>query len=333
MKVLLIGAGTMGAVHAASYSTIKDAELVGIADFSTEKAKALAEETGAQAFSSFEEAMELAGEVDVIDICLPTYLHKEFVIKAAEHADSIICEKPLARSLEEAREIIDACKTKGKRLFVGHVVRFFQEYTRIKELVAAGKVGKPGVVRTSRGGVFPVGSENWYADFEKSGGLVLDLLLHDFDYLRGCFGEVKRVFAKKIPLAEQREYALVTLRFQNGVIAHLEGTWAHQGFSSAIEVAGDEGIIDYNSAKSSPLHLVKKDAETSGAGVEVPESPLKASPYQNELAHFIHCIKTGEEPLVTAEDAYRAIEIATAAQTSCDTGEPVELNKQRIAKG
>ncbi len=333
MKVLLIGAGTMGTVHAHSYANINAAELVGIADFRKEKVDELARGVRTQAFASFEEAIEQVGEVDVIDICLPTYLHKEFVEKAASYAENIICEKPLARNTAEAREIIDFCETNGKRLFVGHVVRFFPEYTRIKELVESGKVGKPGVVRTTRGGAFPVGWENWYADFEKSGGLLLDLLLHDFDYLRGCYGEVERVFAKKLPLADQRDYALVTLRFTNGVIAHLEGTWAHQGFSSSIEVAGDQGIIDYNSAKVSPVRLMKKESTKTGGGVEVPESPLHSSPYQDELAHFLKCIESGTEPLVTAEDAYYAIEIATAAQHSCETGEPVKLQNHELEKG
>ncbi|MFG6120967.1 Gfo/Idh/MocA family protein [Thalassobacillus sp. B23F22_16] len=331
IRVLLLGAGTMGTVHAEAYSSLDNVEIAGIVDIRKEHADQLAAKVGTSPFYSYEEALEQLEDVDVIDICLPTYLHKEYAMKAADQAKNVICEKPLARSSEEAREMIDYCKKHEVRLFVGHVVRFFQEYNSIKATIEAGKIGKPAVVRTTRGGTFPKAWQNWYGDFEKSGGLILDLLLHDFDYLRSCFGEVERVFAKKIARKDADElsidYALVTLRFKSGVLAHLEGTWAHQGFSSGIEVAGTEGIIDYNSAKNSPLKHVSREKEAGSAGVEVPESPLASNPYREELKHFIACISDGSEPLVTAEDGYQAIQIAKAAQQSCDTGKPVTMKE------
>ncbi|MFG6114852.1 Gfo/Idh/MocA family protein [Halobacillus sp. MO56] len=330
VRVLLLGAGTMGTVHAEAYNSLDNVEIAGIVDIRKEQADQLAAKVEASVYYSFEEAMEKIGNLDVIDICLPTYLHKEYALKAADQVKNVICEKPLARSVEEAREMIDYCKNREVSLFVGHVVRFFQEYNRIKDIVETGKLGKPAVVRTTRGGTFPKAWQNWYGDFEKSGGLILDLLLHDFDYLRACFGEVERVFAKKIARKDADElsidYALVTLRFKNGVMAHLEGTWAHQGFSSGIEVAGNEGIVEYNSANNTPLKHVSREKEAGVAGVAVPESPLASNPYREELKHFITCIANGNEPIVTAEDGFYAIQIAMAAQQSCDTGKPVNLN-------
>ncbi|MBM7551588.1 Gfo/Idh/MocA family protein [Thalassobacillus pellis] len=330
VRVLLLGAGTMGSVHAEAYHSLPGVELAGIVDIREEAADKLAEATGAASFHSLETAMDELNDIDAIDVCLPTYLHKEYAMKAAEKVENVICEKPLARSTEEAREMIDHCKKRGVKLFVGHVVRFFQEYNRIKEIVKAGKIGKPAVVRTTRGGAFPKAWQNWYGDFEKSGGLILDLLLHDFDYLRATFGEVERVFAKKIKRKDADQliidYALVTLRFKSGLLAHLEGTWAHQGFSSGIEVAGTEGIINYDSAKITPLKHTPRVKEAGAGGVEVPESPLVSNPYRDELKHFISCIKNGSDPIVSAEDGLHAIEIATAAQLSCESGKPVMLN-------
>jgi predicted dehydrogenase len=268
-------------------------------------------------------------KIEIVDICLPTYLHKDFVKKVADLGKHIICEKPLARSLVDAREMIDYCKEKNVQLFVGHVLRFFPEYVRAKELVDSEKLGPIGVVRTSRGGIFPTGWNDWYADYQKSGGLTLDMVIHDFDFLRWCFGEVERVYAKGLLGREfsRLDYSLVTLRFKNGVIAHVEGTWAHEGFAMKFEIAGKEGIVDFDSSKTKPLLTVSRKKELGISGVAVPESPLKENPYYLELMHFLECIESGNSALVTAEDAYKAMEISLAALLSIETGKPVTLNK------
>jgi UDP-N-acetylglucosamine 3-dehydrogenase len=329
-KVLVLGAGTMGTVHASAYAKMKGVKLAGIVDIRKDAADQLAGKTNSIAFYSFESALShLKNNIDVIDVCLPTYLHKEFVLQAAGIVKNVICEKPLARNPEEAKEMIDYCAEKEVNLFVGHVVRFFPEYKRVKQMVEAKKAGTPAVVRTTRGGAYPVAWENWYGDFDKSGGLILDLLIHDFDFLRATFGEVERVFAKSLSRTDAEQlkidYALITLRFKSGVIAHLEGTWAHEGFSSGIEISGDKGIIEYNSSKITPLKSVLREKTDGARGVEVPESPLNHNPYFLELEHFIKCIDTGEQPAVTAVDGLKAIEIAAAAQRSSELGRPVSL--------
>ena len=324
--VLIIGAGTMGRFHAQAYAGMKDVRVSGIVDRDLRRAEELAKPLRASVFTTFEEAHGTV-PAEVVDICLPTPLHKPFVLKAVNAGKHVICEKPLARNLEDAREMIDACREKGMKLFVGHVVRFFPEYVRARELVKSGRIGDVTVVRTGRGGSFPGGWNDWYADYQASGGLVLDLIIHDFDYLRWCFGEVERVFAKSLIGRgyARMEYALVTLRFRSGVIAHVEGTWSHEGFSSRFEIAGKTGIIAYDSAKDRPLLVQERGTEVSAYGVAVPESPLNENPYARQLGHFLHCLKTGEPPVVTAEDAYRALEIALGALHSIETGQPVTL--------
>lgn len=329
LQVLVIGAGAMGRTHAAAYASMPDVQLAGIADIRTEEAQQLADRHGAQAYASFEAAVEGLGSdvVDVIDVCLPTPLHKEYVVKAADIGKHVICEKPLARSEEDARFMINYCHEKGVRLFVGHVLRFFAEYVKAKSLLDQGSIGKPAVIRAGRGGGYPVGWNHWYSDFGASGGITLDAMIHDFDYLRWCFGEVERVYAKGLHGRHQAQldYSLVTLRFRSGVIAHVEGTWAHEGFSMNLEMAGTSGIIDYDSAKDSPLLFKTRSSSATIPGVVVPESPLEHSPYYRELEHFMSCIRDGCEPLVTAEDAYEALRIALAAIASMASGEPVVI--------
>ncbi|MEH7307885.1 Gfo/Idh/MocA family protein [Neobacillus drentensis] len=331
LNVLLIGAGTMGSTHGEAFTKMDNAVLGGIVDKNLEKAKELAGKLQTRAFQSFEEAIEALEKVDVVSICLPTPFHKPFLKKAADQGMHIICEKPLARNLKDAREMIDYCQEKNVKLFVGHVVRFFPEYVRAKNIIEEGTIGNVAVVRTSRGGGFPYGSDDWYADYESSGGLVLDMIIHDFDFLRWCFGEVDRVYAKSIKEGNKKrlDYSLVTLRFKNGVIAHVEGTWAHQGFTTRYEFAGETGIIEHDSSKSVPIVFESRSNSTVGGGVAVPESPLKDSPYFIELHHFISCIETGKEPIVSAEDAYKAMEIALSALKSVETGREVVMDENQ----
>ncbi|NRF95725.1 Gfo/Idh/MocA family oxidoreductase [Paenibacillus frigoriresistens] len=325
--VLVIGAGTMGSTHAAAYAAMDNVKLVGIVDIQTEKYVGLAQRLNAPIFATYEDAMTNIEQVDIVDICLPTYLHKIYVKKAANAGKHVICEKPLARNLEDAREIIEVCKQNNVKLFVGHVLRFFPEYKEAKAQLDQGAIGNPAIVRTTRGGAFPQAWNHWYADFQNSGGLVLDMIIHDFDFLRWCFGDVERVYAKGLlgrgsyPL----EYSLVTLRFVNGIIAHVEGTWSHESFSMKFEIAGKTGILDYDSSKDQPLVAVSRGGRGSSGGVAVPESPLKENPYYTELKHFLSCIEKGNDPIVSAEDAFEAMRIALAAIESMQTGQQITL--------
>lgn len=331
LNTLVIGAGTMGSTHADAYTKMEDVTLVGIVDIDINKATVLAEKLGTRAFKTYEDAVEKLAFIDAVSICLPTPLHKKYLMKVANDGSHVICEKPLARTLSDAREMINYCNDKKVKLFVGHVVRFFPEYVKAKRLLENGKIGSPAVVRTSRGGAFPNASNDWYADFNSSGGLVLDMIIHDFDYLRWCFGEVERVYAKssKGRVFSKIDYALVTLRFKNGAIAHVEGTWAHQNFTTAFEFAGKDGILDYDSSKVSPV-LKSRNQNEAGGGVAVPESPLRDNPYFIELQHFIHCIKADAESVVSAKDAYKAMEISMAALESIETGKAVVLNDNEV---
>lgn len=328
-KILLIGAGTMGMEHATSYYSMENVHLAGIVDLRKEQAEQIIGNHNTKVFQTLEEAVNHLEHIDVIDVCVPTFLHKEYVLKAADYGIDVICEKPLAYTLQDAREMIDYCEKKNVKLFVGHVVRFFPQYKKGRELVLNGTIGDIGVVRTRRGGNFPEGWSDWYADQTKSGGVILDLIIHDFDFLRWTLGEVERVFAKGLAnrSIEHLDYALVTLVFTSGVIAHVEGTWAHPTFSSQYEFSGKNGIIEYDSLKEEPVLLSISQSSVAERGVAVPQSPLKKSPYQTELDHFLQCLKTNETAIVTAEDAYKAMEISVAALQSLKTGLPVLLKK------
>jgi UDP-N-acetylglucosamine 3-dehydrogenase len=181
------------------------------------------------------------------------------------------------------------------------------------------------VIRTSRRSPFLLGWNDWYADWRVSGGVLLDLVIHDFDYLRWILGEVERVYARGMLGREYNrlDYVLATLRFESGAIAHVEGHWGYPGpFNYSIEVAGSEALVTVNSTEPAALRMI------GGTPEEIPNLASGTSPYEKELEHFIHCIATGEEPIVQAQDACEALRIGLAATESVLTGEPVTLGSR-----
>lgn len=334
LRIGLVGAGGMAGMHAGCYENIPNASVVGVMDIRPEAAAALAAKFDANPYTSFDTMLDEL-KPDIVDVCCPTPWHVDYVCRAAErakelHIRGISTEKPMARSVSECEKMTAACERAGVPLFVAQVVRFFPEFALAKRQVDAGAIGVPAAIRTRRGGPMPRAWNDWYADFQLSGGCVLDLIIHDFDWLRWTFGEVERVYARGLAASRLPafDYALVTLRFRSGAIAHVEGTWADPGgFKATLEIAGDKGLLEYNfnQPTGTPFRSALSDSQSARAGVAIPESPMEINPYQAELQHFIDCIEEGVTPSITPRDGTEAVRIAEAALESIRSGQPVTL--------
>lgn len=325
LKVGLVGAGMIGRVHAQAYAAIRGAELVGVADTQADAAAKLAEASGVRAYRSLEELVS-SENPDIIDICLPTYLHKPVTLQAADFGKHVFCEKPIAPALEDAQAMIDACRKAGVKLMIGHVLRFSPDYVMAKQLVDENRLGRVGTVRLLRESAMP-GWSSWFADAGKSGGVLLDLAIHDIDWLRWTFGEAERVYSKSLERGKDMpgEHAFVSIRMKSGAIAHVTGSWAQpDGFRAFLEVAGTEGVVTLDSNDTA---AVKTSVRTDGQTQHSSASPLKLDPYAAELQHFVDCIVHNREPLVSGEEAYRSLELALAAIRSADSGEVVILGE------
>lgn len=323
LKVGIIGAGLMGSVHAHNWRKTP-AQVIGIHSGDLEKANQLAQSVGARPYQDFD---ALLADVDVVDICTPTHVHYEMVLKAAQAKKHIICEKPLARTLEQGRAMLNACNAAGVQLLMAHVVRFFPEYALAKAIVDRGDIGNVAVVRLTRCSYRPkLAHDNWFLDFEKSGGLMLDLMIHDFDYARWVAGDVESVFAR-----QNGDYAIAILRHTSGAISNIEGGWAYPApvFRTALEIAGDQGLIEHpaDSAATNVVYL-KQVAGDETADVGIPMSPLLEDPYLSEIRHFYE-ILTGSDvqPRVTADDGFAALQIALAAIQSAQTGRRINIEE------
>ena len=329
MKVAIIGGGTMGSVYANNIAKMKDVQPAGVCDIRSEKAEKSAKACSTNAYTDMGQLLAKE-DPDVVCLCIPTYLHRNYFEQLAAAGKHIICEKPIALSLEDARSMIDSCRKHQVHGFIGQVLRFFPNYADAAEKVKYGKIGKPGIAHMKRISAFPSGEGSWFRDREKSGGVIVDLMIHDIDYARSIFGEVQSVYARlhhsRQPGAEM-EYAQVTLKFRNKAIANLEGFWGYPGpFTTAYDIAGDQGIIRFDSSQSHSLDIkTGQTGLTVSRQVQVPQSPMKHDPYYYEISHFLDCIREEKAPIVSMNDACHALSIALAAEQSARTGMPVEM--------
>jgi predicted dehydrogenase len=273
---------------------------------------------------------DLLTEVDIVDICTPTDVHKDLTLQAAQSGKHVICEKPIALTVQDGQEMIKACNDAGVRLFNAMVVRFFPQYNLAQRTLKSGQLGTLGVMRFKRIGYQPIGDEAWFTDEARSGGMVVDLMIHDFDYARWLGGEIKQVFAKsirsKLPAAPA-DYALVNLNFNNGAMALIEGGWAYPPgtFRTSFDIAGSEGLLEWKSDDALTLQPFLKSKDTTVARVGVPSSILAEDPYTTEIKHAYDCIKNNKPFLVTAEDGLEALRIALAAKESLASGKAITL--------
>lgn len=324
MNAAIIGCGSMGTLHAWNADTC-GMKVVACGDVDKTSAEALAARFDAEASTDCA-ALTRREDVDVVAIATPTPSHCEYIVAAARAGKDIFCEKPLGRDMEQCKEALAAVEAAGVKLFVGHVVRYFDEFERIRSAIQDGKVGKVGFVKTYRGGIFPQGNRLWFGDWEMSGGVTLDTIIHDFDWVRYVFGDPVRVFAQNLKRVFDRriDYGLVTFRMKSGVIVNVVGTWAHPaGFRVRVEVCGDKGMVTFDSNEA-PINSMMRSVEGQ-PGMLLPESPVPVSPYLAEWQDFTAWLKGESEPRVKPGDALWAVRMACGALESAETGQPVSL--------
>jgi predicted dehydrogenase len=327
MRVGIVGAGVMGGVHAAGWLATP-AQVAGFRDTIEGRAQERAARFGGQVYDSL---AALVRDVDVVDVCTPTDVHYEIVMAAIAAGKHVVCEKPLARSVEQGREMIAASRAAGVKLLVGQVVRFFPEYAAAKAAVDRGVIGKPAVLRLARCVSQPrKATDNWFVDFKRSGGVVLDLMVHDFDYARWVAGEVTTVYAKTLGVARPEagvDHALAILTHASGAITHVEGSWAFPaGFYTAFELAGSEGLLAFDSDASSPVRFLRhRRPEEAVPEVPLPANPLLESQYTTEIKAFYATLAHDAALRVSAADGLAAVQIALAVIESAQTGRAIRI--------
>lgn len=337
VRFAVAGAGGMGATHARNLAGSAQAEVAWVIDLDLPRAEKLVADIGGHATASLDEACA-AEDVDAVLVALPTSAHRIGVETAAKHGKHVFCEKPIARHAEDAEAMIRACEAAGVTLMVGHVVRFFSEYMRIKEILDAGTIGQVAMVRAARLNPPVMERSPWFADVEKNGGVVLDLMIHELDTLRWFFGEVERLYAHGLSFTEwhtRRDYSVASLRFFNGVIAHVEASWAHSTFRTSIEIAGQHGLVKHSSVDGATLTFEPTtgiDYDNHRTPAPIHMRPTTMPPHLRELLAFIECLRSGNAVPVDGREAAKALTLANAVLDSMRTGKPVFFNEDGAVK-
>lgn len=302
LKVGLIGCGFMGSMHANCYNNIAGAKVVAVADLRRDKAEELAKLSDAEIYATGKELIEKA-DVDVIDICLPTYLHAEHALLAMDKVKYVFVEKPVTLTLEEGKALIEKAEKTGAQVQVGQVIRFWDEYVELAKIVASGKYGK--VVNANFRRLSPIptwGWEDWLFDAKKSGGAGQDLHVHDIDYVLSLFGEPKKFFSAKSTLGRENDYVSTLLQYDDFVVS-VEGTWAlpeSYPFTATFRVVFENATLENAGGKlmcydkDGAHQIVIEKVELAGEGYKG-GNVSDLGGYYNELVYFCDKANKGEK--------------------------------------
>lgn len=330
VRAALIGYGSMGHFHASCYNKQKDVELVAICDtdpekFAQKKASINIGESGESnakdiiQCSSYEELVSNV-KFDMLDICLPCYLHSEYAIKAMKDGYHVLCEKPMARNSQEAKEMIKTSKATGKKLMIAQCLRFMPSFCYLKDVIESGEFGSLLRLDMRRNGALP--KAEWYRDFAKSGGALLDLHLHDTDYINSVFGVPESVHTYGIARDTGGVDDLMTAyTYKDGPIINSEGSWCKGAWHTSTIGVFQNATVELNGpAEASVYFLDEKKPE------KVKFRKSLHNPYFNEIAYFASCVRNGEDITVcTPESTLDSILIAEAEEKSARTMKSVKL--------
>ncbi|HCC33691.1 MAG TPA: oxidoreductase [Clostridiales bacterium] len=320
----VIGTGRAGRVHAQNFARhVPEARLVAVYDPDPVSAGEVAQQLGARFCPSLEQLLA-EPSLDAVVIAAPTPFHADLVTAAAEAGKAILCEKPLALTVEEAQRMAAVVADRGVVFVMAFMRRFDQGFLRGRQLIEEGAIGVPLMVKsTGKGPGLP---PRWAWDVARSNGMLGEVNSHDFDCLRFLTGrEFEWVFAvahnNKCPeLAREfpdfYDTAAVTVAMSGNLIGAIDGACpADYGYDARVEVQGSEGVLFLGSL-SRPGTVV--GTRHRGVTMDIVDSwrSLFREAYLAEDRHLIECLLTGAEPRSTLEDGYQALRAVVAANRS-----------------
>lgn len=289
-QIAILGAGSIAYAHLEAYKNIKDVKIAAIIDNNISKAKKMAQICSTNYYLDFDEAINNE-KIDLIDICLPSFLHKYFIIKSLSCDKDVICEKPIALTLEDAQEILLAKNKFGKNLMIAHCLRFAKEYTFLKDIINSSEYGKLLQLNLYRNVSIPMEQEqSWLFDKSKSGGIVYDLHIHDVDIVYSIFGKPSNYY-----ICEKYRCANSIFNYE-GFICSIESLWIplkNYVFQAGYTAVFEDAIV---SNKNGTVEIIcDKQIKT----IDFPKNSDIVDyleMYYNEIVYFLDCINNKKEP-------------------------------------
>jgi 1,5-anhydro-D-fructose reductase (1,5-anhydro-D-mannitol-forming) len=337
LRVGIVGLGFMGKMHFRCWKAVEGVELVAICDVDT--AKFTSAEGTAGNISGAEQPLDFSGvkfftsadamlaemDLDALSVTLPTYLHAEYSIKALKAGVNVLCEKPMALNPAECDRMVAAAKESGKTLQIGHCIRFWPEYTLAKEIIDSGQYGQVLAATFQRLSLPPIwGWQNWMMDGAKSGGAMLDLHIHDSDFVQYVFGFPESVFCRAIkgPSADY-DHAVCSYIYPDGKVITAEGGWVMAssfGFEMSFNIVLEKATIVYDGTRSPKFRICPHGGEAF-----IPDVPA-GDAYFIEVRHFADTLSGKQVPqILTPQQSADSVRLIQAEKASADSGIPVKL--------
>lgn len=337
VNIGIIGLGFMGATHLKSYRKVPNARIAAICDaygkhldgdFSDVAGNLPGQQPLKLDMTNIKATREVNDlfadpNLQLIDICAPTVQHHPLVLAALKAGKHVICEKPFARTSAQAREMANAAGRAKRFLMPAMCLRFWPEWAWVKQAIDRNTYGKVRAARFRRVAQPP----GWgtYMNGAESGGALLDLHVHDVDFIQHCFGRPAHVFATGYSMTSGAvDHVVTQYRYPSGAIVHAEGAWCMAegfGFNMAYTVNFDTATADYDLARGADaLKLFEKGKEPCTVKCEGEDG------YVGELRHIVNAVETGQPPtVVTAKDGLNAVKICEAEGRSVQTGRVVRV--------
>ncbi|MBE0540120.1 MAG: Gfo/Idh/MocA family oxidoreductase [Verrucomicrobia bacterium] len=336
VNVAVVGLGFMGLTHLKAYQQIAQARIVAVCDAARLPVNGVL--AGVSGNISGSDAIDLGKDikvyqkledaladpaVELVDLCVPTPLHAPQSLAALQAGKHVICEKPLARTSAIAREIVSAAQSAKTFFMPAMCMRFWPGWAWLKELAANGTYGNILAARFRRVSAPPGWSRDSYFKGNDSGGALLDLHIHDTDFVQFLFGRPTSVFSTGLSrFSGAIDHVVTQYQVPGGATVYAEGSWLlTQGFNMSYTVMFERATLDFDSARGAEALRVDEEGQPSRTvKCEGPDG------YGGELSHMIQTILTGQPPtIVTAQDGLSAVEICEAEEASIKHGRVMTL--------
>jgi myo-inositol 2-dehydrogenase/D-chiro-inositol 1-dehydrogenase len=346
----IVGSGFIAEVHAQSISQSPSASLRAVASKSPERVSAFANRWGVPSFDTDYRRLLEHDDVDLVFVCVPNHLHRDVVVEAASAGKHVVCEKPFARTLRDADDMIQACKQAGVKLMYAEELCFAPKYVRAKQLADEGALGDVFVVRQSEQHSGPHSEWFWNEDLA-GGGVLMDMGCHGIEFVRWVYGkpEIVSVSAEMGTFVHHErttaeDHAVVIIRFEGNRIGIVEVSWGKPGgMDDRAELLGSRGVTYADLLHGSSLTTYSE----VGYGYAVEKSPTTAGwtftmfeelwnyGFPQEVEHFVRCVRDDLEPIETGEDGKTVLEVMYGAYRSARSGRtefPLRVNAAEAAR-
>lgn len=295
LKIGLIGVGGISGEHIPVWENMEDAELVALCDIRPEQMERYPDK---HRYTDFDEMLENEN-IDILDICLPTYLHADYAVKAMEKGINVICEKPISLKEEDVERVYSTAERMNVKFMVAQVLRFWPEYELLKEIYDTKKYGKLLSGYMSRLGTCPKWSwDNWMKDPLRSGIVPYDLHVHDLDFMVYAFGQPVSVQSSRSKRPEQ-DYISATYKFDDFFVT-TEAAWyaAPLPFGAGFRFQFEEALVTYENGRCM-IYQNDDNILDMSAGATAGEGSInlpRTNAYANEIHYFAECVRTGNNP-------------------------------------